>query len=569
MGSPPPRVRANGEVNAIPVQGNLDNSTLRTIFGMQDNILIVELLEPANRNRPTGPPSDLFEIFNRRRAEVRQVVATFMTQHPRIKMSLGLQSIFTRQQGSETGAEWQQIEDYTRTPTEELDNVEEALTQVFDHSVNFMWQYVENFLRNGSGWTFQRYKSIIIYLYALPPLAVGLWQRTPRELGLKHCIVNVNANDGFCFKWAIVSSVLNIACNNYQARVVSYYETRRDEWSHLNFDAITPGQLISGHTVALFEAANPNYALNLFVYVNMDAVLEPNMRPGRLTAQETKERKKLVKQFHVSQHVHNQARTLFNLLLLENPVTGEYHAVAITNLDTFFNEHHRAVKVCPKCLQVFVRHTADARNRAFTKHRDEFCGDPKYDRYNVDFPETHLSFTNSALSMRLPFHIFADFETFGQAGKNYLNHDTSQRTVINRHRIMAYSLGVMTTPGVSDHLQSQFPQKSYCGPNAEEQFVADFITVKTRIRQAIETMRQKYKNLKPRSEFTPEEQALAAATHCHICGGEITNHGRHWKRDQRLWEAFFEDNDILIIDDYSLPSNYWRGPRVVDHCHLR
>ena len=99
--SPPPR--ATGAVNAIPVQGDLDNSTLRTIFGMRDNILIVELLEPPAV--PTGPPSDLFEIFNRRRQQVRQVVATFMTQHPRIKMSLGLRSIFTRHQGSDRGAQ--------------------------------------------------------------------------------------------------------------------------------------------------------------------------------------------------------------------------------------------------------------------------------------------------------------------------------------------------------------------------------------------------------------------------------------------------------------------------------
>ena len=564
--------RVGGAVNALPVEGRVNELVLRTIFGMDNNILVIELTEP---DPPVAaapvPPSDLFLLFNRRRAEVRQVVATFMTQHPRVKLSLGLQTVFTRRNGDGV----QTIKDYARTATEEITNVEEDLTRMFDRAVHHLWLYIENFVRGGSNWVLDHYKSVILHVYALPPLAVGLWQRTPRELSRKGCIINVQSHDNYCFKWAIVASVLYRASSAsdpwdwHEAKFPAYYEARTSAWQHLDFSSITPGQLVTGHTVNLFEQANPDYAINLFTYVNMDAVLEPNMRPGRLTAQETKERKKLVKQFHVSQHVHNQARTLFNLLLLENPVTGEYHAVAITNLDTFFNERHHSVKVCPKCLQVFVRHTADARNRAFTKHRDEFCGDPKYDRYNVDFPETHLSFTNSALSMRLPFHIFADFETFGQAGKNYLNHDTSQRTVINRHRIMAYSLGVMTTPGVSDHLQSQFPQKSYCGPNAEEQFVADFITVKTRIRQAIETMRQKYKNLKPRSEFTPEEQALAAATHCHICGGEITNHGRHWKRDQRLWEAFFEDNDILIIDEYSLPSNYWRGPRVVDHCHLR
>ena len=566
--SPPPRV--NGPVNAIPVQGDLDNSTLRTVFGMQDNILIVELFESANRHHRTT--SDLFEIFNRRRRQVRQVVATFMTQHPRIKMSLGLQSIFARHQGSDTGAEWQQIEDYTRTPTEELDNVDEALGRIYDHSVNFMWQYVENFLRNGSGWTFQRYKSIIIYLYALPPLAVGSWQRTPRELAQKHCIVNVDASDGFCFKWAIVSSVLNIECNHYQARVSTYYERRAAEWSHLNFDAITPGQLISGHTVALFEAANPNYALNLFLYVNMDAVLESHMRPGRLTVEEKRKRKELIKQFHVSQYVHSPTRKLINLLLLEHPLTGQYHAVNITNLNSFFNlTGSTSCKVCPKCLQRFTGPNAEHKQRVFEKHRDEFCADKRYDKYNVTFPQTSLAFNKTlSYSILAPFLIFGDFETFQDRDPNSTyNHDTPQQKIINRHRIMGYSLGVMTTPGVSDHLQSLFPQKTYCGEDAEQHFVADFTTLKDNLLTTIEELKSKYGVLKPRHQFTPEEEALAQATHCHICEEPITHHGRGWKRHQREWEQFLGEHGPLVVDDNSLPDNYWRGPRVVDHCHLR
>lgn len=536
---------------------------------MRDNILIVELHEPTTV--PTGPPSDLFEILNRRRQQVRQVVATFMTQHPRIKISLGLRSIFSRHQGSERGGQWQQIEDYTRTQTEEIDNVDEALTRLFDHSVDFLWQYVENFLRNGSGWTFQRYKSVIIYIYALPPLAVGSWQRTPRELSRKHCIVNVNSSDGFCFKWAIVSSVLNIAYNNYQARFAAYYETRASEWSHLNFDTIIPGELISGHTVALFEASNPNYALNLFSYVNMDAVLDSNMRPGRLTNQDKLDRKKLIKQFHVSKHVFSSTRKLINLLLLEHPITGQYHAVNITNLGSFFNlSRSTTCIVCPKCLQRFVGSDNANYNkqRAFEKHRDEFCADQRYDKYNVQFPSTRLSYNKTlSYSILAPFLIFGDFETYQDHHRqNSHNHNTPQRTIINRHRIMGYSLGVLTTPGVSDHLQ--FPQKTYCGEDAEQHFVADFTTLKSNIITTINELKSKYGDLKPRDQFTPEEEALAQATHCHICEEAITHHGPGWKRQQRLWEQFLGDHGPLEVDNNSLPDNYWRGPRVVDHCHL-
>ena len=112
-------------------------------------------------------------------------------------------------------------------------------------------------------------------------------------------------------------------------------------------------------------------------------------------------------------------------------------------------------------------------------------------------------------------------------------------------------------------------QKTYCGEDAEQHFVADFTTLKANLLTIIEELKSKYGVLKPRHQFTPEEEALAQATHCHICEEPITHHGRGWKRQQREWEQFLGEHGPLVVDDNSLPDNYWRGPRVVDHCHLR
>ena len=254
--------RVGGVVNALPVEGRVNEPVLRTIFAMENHILIIELKEPDPPvMTPPVPPSDLFLLFNRRRAEVRQVVATFMTQHPRVKLSLGLQTVFTRNHTDGV----QTVRDYARTPTEEINNVEQDLTHMLDTGIHFLWCYIENYVRNGSNWVLSHYASIIIHVYALPPLAVGLWQRTPRELSRKGCIINVKSHDNACFKWAILASILYHAASTgsdpwrrHEAQFPAYYEARASAWQHVDFSPITPGQLVTGHTVNLFEKANPD-----------------------------------------------------------------------------------------------------------------------------------------------------------------------------------------------------------------------------------------------------------------------------------------------------------------------
>ena len=572
-GSPPPPRVAGGYQNLV-IPGPVVGQHINTVYGMHDQIMVLELTEPAPPVNTMPVPSDLFDLLNRRRTDVRTLVSMFMTQHRRIKISLGLRTRYARirTEGRET------IDDYTRTPAVPIDNVGSDFLNMYDRAIDNLWKYTENFVRQGSNWTVEAFRSVLVHCYALPPLRVGSYQRTPRELGRKRCITNVVTQDNFCLKWSIVASVVHKRATEEEkkrwltkelAQICATYHRLAHHWSDLDFSGITPGELITGHTVECFEKRNPKFAVNIFHYLNVDADVTSTMRPGKLTQDEKNQRKLNISQFHVSKHVHDPSRQVLNLLLLEHPGTGDHHLVSITNLNIFFNRGGRPLVVCPKCLQTFSGRTKDAQELAFQKHVQQFCARREFDKYNVNFPETTLSFTKAYYSMQLPFLLFADFETWGQTGGNRLNHNTAQRRIINRHHLMGYSIGVVTTPGVSDHLQSRFTLRTYSGPYAEQHFIADFISLKTLIQKAVADMEQQHGTLKPYAEFTPEERQLAEATHCHICKLPITQHDSDWKTHQRVWENDYGLHGGLVTDDDSLPEGYWRGPHVIDHCHIR
>ena len=575
---PPPRV--GGAYQTLAIQGPVAHQHLTQVYGMDNHIMILELSEPPPPPDRPPVPSDLFRVMNERRADVRRLVSLFLGRHRRMKISVGLRTVFSRLRadGTET------IEDYTRTATRQIDNVEHGLRQVYDNGIMELWKYVENFIRMGSNWTVAAYSSLLVHCYALPPLSVGHYQPTPRELGRKRCIINVRSADNFCLKWALVASVVHAKATEQEQHdwlrrreqstdVTTYTRELAHHWSdHLDLSELTPGELITGHTVERFEATNPTYAVNLFHYMNRDADLTARRRRVGLDREERVERKLGITQFHTSSVVHERT-TVLNLLILEQPATGEHHVVSITHLDRLLNKSgQRGGVVCPKCLQWFRGATLERSRAAFAKHRDAFCARREFDKYNVNFPDTHLSFTRADYSMQLPFLLFGDFETWGEPGGQRLNRHTPQRRIINRHHLMGYSIGVVTTPGISEHLQSRFTQRSYSGPHAERYFIADLCSLKALIHHAMAEMEQQHGTLKPRAEFTPQEEALAEAEHCHICQLPITHHGHGWKAQQEKWVKLFrdgghDDDGGGLIDQDSLPEGYWRGPRVVDHCH--
>ena len=545
---------------------------------MHQSIQRIQLLE-TNPERNTIA-SHLFDMFAERRKDLLAMGAFFLRQFGNMmKVSVGIKSLFQKLHGDPPLTET----DYARAPIGVVHNLGEFST-LLDKSTHHLWQYVEDFLRNGSGWVLGGYLGVFIDIYKLTPLRVGKYQITPRELRMKRggptTIVNIKTDDNFCFKWSVVATFVHHClreCNSLplvNAESVETYLQHRQLWAGLSFDGIDPGEL-TVRTAKIFEHNNPTLALNIYEYLNEDADLTPaSIKNGtrnpayvRLTPELSQKRKANIKPLCVSEHVHSE-RVLLHLLLLENPRTGDRHMVGITSLEAFFSRStHIDHLVCPKCFNFF---TGVNKRANYNAHVVNFCSRPELAKYNVDFKEDFIEFKHTAYFFEIPFQIIGDFETYTER-EGRLNHSTPQRTVLNRQEIMGYSLKVITTPGVSSHVQHKFNQYTYNGEGAGKRFIEDFLALTTQVQHEIVELESRHKKLKPFSQMSADELELCSKKVCHICETPIMNNLPldEWTAEQRAWKTFLTGNRFLRVDALSLPAGYWKGPKTIDHCHYR
>lgn len=575
---PPVHLPAGERWGHLTVDGILRTEHMVEISGHHQSIQRVELLQ-ADRDVDMLLPSHLFDIFNERRRDLFAIGAFFLQRYTnRMKVSVGIHSIFQQLHGDPPAL----LTDYARAPTGAVFNLED-LSLLIDKSAHHLWQYIEDFLRNGSGWQLQGYASLFIDLYKLPALHVGQYQMTPRELRLKrNCITNVKSNDDWCFKWSIVAGFVGRTLRDNgepplpNCESVETYENCVGMWSSLTFDGIAPGEMTI-QTAKLFEINNPGIALNVYVYPNPDAELTPDLiKRGkrdpnfvRLTSELKAERKAQLRPMCISKHVHDDDRMLLHLLMLEHPVTGAAHMVTINSLEQFFIDKHCHTNriVCPKCFHSFG---GRQRERNYKAHVTNFCSRPELDQYNVDFKEDVLEFKSSHYFFHVPFQIIGDFETYTQADGR-LNHSSPRRTVVNRQEIMGFSLAVITTPEDTGHVQHKFEQSTYNGPDAGEKFIEAFLKLKAQVQAEVSRLRKLHKTLKPLSAFTDDELILSEKRECHICEHRIPQNwtNAEYTEEKEVWEDFLIADRFLRVDKHSLPPGYWNGYKVIDHCHFR
>ena len=137
---------------------------------------------------------------------------------------------------------------------------------------------------------------------------------------------------------------------------------------------------------------------------------------------------------------------------------------------------------------------------------------------------------------------------------------------------MGYSLKVITTPDVSDHVRYKFNLFTYNGPGAGDKFVQDFSRLLKQVHNEIEQLEAEHGQLKPVAQFTPEELVLRDKKICHICEKGIVTNNRtaaEWKEEKAVWNDYLTGSRFLRVDRNSLPEGYWSGPKVIDHCHYR
>ncbi|XP_065679086.1 uncharacterized protein LOC136093770 [Hydra vulgaris] len=152
-------------------------------------------------------------------------------------------------------------------------------------------------------------------------------------------------------------------------------QAKKLNWEKIKFP-------VSLNQISLFEKNNQDISVSVFGYEKLS-----------------------VYPLHISKNKNRQHQ--IDLLLISNGKTNHY--CLINNLSRLFlsqiSEHNGKKHFCKNCLQSF------STDESLSKHR-LYCDSVDSIRVEMPEPNTMLEFTNYNRSMKVPFVIYADFESF-------------------------------------------------------------------------------------------------------------------------------------------------------------
>lgn len=327
-----------------------------------------------------------------------------------------------------------------------------------------------------SGWALKKLTHLHININKYNPIGGSSYIPLPAWITRKKAVINIKNNDQCCFKWSILAHLHSVEKDTQR---VSKYLPYANE---LNFDGIEfPVNLCD---VGKFEQLN-DISVNLFGVGNKEII-------GPLYF--TKQRR--------AKHV--------NLLLISDN-QGNSHYCLIKNLSRLvssqINSHKNAKFICDGCLQKFPTY------EALQAHMLNDCGhvtvklpspESKKNWVGEDAPGNILEFQNYAKKMRVPFVIYADFESILEPVHQSTDSATTMTHVHKPHSFAYYIK--------CDFDDSHSKFVTYRGIDCSKKFI-EYIEADVRriYHDYLETP-------VPMQPLTPEqEKNFKEATVCHIC----------------------------------------------------
>ena len=229
------------------------------------------------------------------------------------------------------------------------------------------------FQRDGSNWTFKSIICLEIHTVAYEPLKGNSYIPLPPKLAQKKAIINMQNEDNKCFTWSVLR-----ALNPKEENAVRIDKDLKKKEDSLNMTGIVnPVQL---NAIDKFERQNPTISINVFGH-------EESVCPLRVSKCEDRE--------------------VVNLLLISDDEKRHYCLIKSMSrlLSTQTSKRNGAQYYCMRCLNPF--HSQES----LDKHL-EYCSTHEAVKLEMPGEGTILSFENYNRSMRVPFIVYADFESF-------------------------------------------------------------------------------------------------------------------------------------------------------------
>ncbi|XP_061704174.1 uncharacterized protein LOC133515618 [Cydia pomonella] len=361
--------------------------------------------------------------------------------------------------------------------------------EYFDNTVLSISKKSEDFQERDSGWALEKIEYFNININKYKPLKASSYIPLPREIQGKRACVNVKNSDHACFFWAIVSALYPKDKNSDRTSSYPHYS------NVLKLNRIKcPVTFLD---IKRFEKLNK-------LSVNVYGIEDNNNNNNNEGSNMKKKNKDLtISPLRVSK-VYGTMEKHVNLLYYEKGNVSHY--CWIKNLSRLvhsqISKHKNKLWLCEGCLQHFYN------NEKLKLHLAIGCGNKL-----IQLPEGEekiVKFKNTSHKMKVPFVIYADFESIlmpieGERGQK-------SAFTYNTHKHVACSFAYYIHCEYDSKL-SQF--RLHRGEDCVNKFIESIFQDAERIGKTLNTI------IPPSSSSSTSLDDLN--DRCHICEKLIEN----------------------------------------------
>ena len=265
------------------------------------------------------------------------------------------------------------IDAYPYFHSQTIENIEGINeSEIIDSMIETIEERFQNFTNRGSNWVLERVLSLDVQMTQYIPLRGRSYIPLPNVLKNKKAIINMKNDDNECFKWCITRALFPV--NKHPERIDKNLRenSKRLNWNGLKFP-------IDLKQITHFEKSNQNISINVFGYE------KKAVYPLRLFKGEERQQQ-------------------INLLLISDDVKKHYCLIKDMSrlLSSQITKHNGSIHICFRCLNAFQT------NEKLEIHK-EICQSNEF----IEMPEeeTFIEFENHIRSQKMPFAIYADFES--------------------------------------------------------------------------------------------------------------------------------------------------------------
>ena len=336
----------------------------------------------------------------------------------------------------------------------------------------------ENFgkaLQEKSKWSLDSVIHLKIHMVELNPLGIGSYIPLPEFIAKKNAIINMKNEDNECFKWSITRALNPKKDNPERITKVLREQSEELNWTGISFPT-------SLKDISKFESRNNDISVNI---IGFERVFYP------LRIYDGPKRKHEINLFLFDDNENQHFCWIKNLSRLVSKQSSKH-------------DHHR--HFCLRCLNSF--HS----EQTLEKHK-ELCNTKN--PVKIVLPEKDkniLQFKNLNNSMKVPFVVYADFESFIEKidtcqpdSKNSYTNQFQRHTPSGFcYLIKCFDDSIFKSKLVTFTKESE-------GQNVAQIFV-------NRLEKDVSDIFQQFKFPKKMIFTSKDKQQFENATHCHICG---------------------------------------------------